>query len=169
MESHARTLLQLERVYHSIDMAQSNQILVNLLAESANLLHQLSSASPSIQDIDEIQDSMHDALERIDDMHMALTTTSTTTVGGGGHASWDDDDLLAELASLTIANDDEYPKKGTTRREHDKDNDKGPPVVSESPAIQETRSDAQTTITTNTASHRTPLVNDTTTVVVPSS
>ena len=168
MESHARTLLQLERVYHSIDMAQSNQILVSLLAESANLLHQLSSASPSIQDIDEIQDSMHDALERIDDMHMALTTT-TTTVGGGGPTSWDDDDLLAELASLTINDDDEDPKKGTTRREPDKDNDEDQPVGSESPAIHETRSDAQTTITTDTASHRTPLVNDTTTVVVPSS
>ena len=89
-ESHANTLLQLERVYHSIDMAQSNQILVSLLAESANLLHQLSSASPSIQDIDEIQDSMHDIL-------------------GGGHASgapaWDEATVVpsSNQSSTTVS------------------------------------------------------------------
>ena len=134
-------------------------------------MYQLSSSSPSIQDIDEIQDSMQDALERIDDMHMVLTTTTTTTTAGG-HASaavWDDDDLLAELASLTITDDDEDPRKGTTRRQQEEGEDEDQPVGSESPAIHETRSDAQTTITTDTASHRTPLVNDTTTVVVPSS
>ena len=84
-------------------------------------LYQLSSSSPSIQDIDEIQDWIHDAL------HMALTTTTTTTAGSGGHvrgaAAWDDDDLLTELASLSMADDDKDPKKGTTRHTHDKDND----------------------------------------------
>ena len=78
----------------------------------------LSSSSPSIEDIDEIQDSMHDALERIDALYMALTTT-TTAAGSGCHvsgaAAWDDDDLLAELASLTIADDDKDPKKKPQR------------------------------------------------------
>ena len=66
---------------------------------------------------------------------------------------------------MAIADDDKDPKKGTTGREHDKDNDEDQPVGSESPAIHETRPDAQTT--TNTASQVTLPTTDTS--AVPSS
>jgi Snf7 len=162
IDSQSRTLLQLERVYHSIDMAQSNQVLLSLLSESSSLLHQLSS-STSVQDIDEIQDSIQDSMEQVDDMNMALTTMAGGGSGSHYNAAWDDEDLLlAELASLTIADKDIL--QGTLR--HEPKEEDHPPAMSQSLAFQDTASSPVTT--TTTTSHRRPKL-PTTDTAVPSS
>ena len=105
---------------------------------------------------------MHDALERIEDMHMVLTTTTTVGSGGptSGAAAWDDDDLLAELAFLTMADDNKDPKTGTTGCEQQQQEDEDElVVVLESPAMYAIRSDPRTA--TDTASHRTLPTTDT--------
>ena len=162
IDSQSRTLLQLERVYHSIDMAQSNQVLLSLLSESSSLLHQLSSStSSSVQDIDEIQDSIQDSMEQVDDMHMALTTTATGS-GSNYNAAWDDDDvLLAELASLTLADQDD--PQGTLR--HEPNEEDPPPSQSQSLAFQDTASHP---VTTTTTSRRRPDLATTDTAVTSS-
>jgi Snf7 len=101
MDTHSSTLLQLERVYTSIDTAQSNQAMLGLLSEGSRLLHQLSSQT-SVVEIDNLQDRMQDLMDDVAVAHTVLTSHTTA-----GTEVSDDDLLLAELAALTIAKDDE--------------------------------------------------------------
>jgi hypothetical protein len=99
IDTHSPTLLQLERVYNSIDTAQSNQAMLSLLSEGSHLLHQLSSQS-SLAEIDDLQETMQEVMEQVDVTHVALTFNNNAP-------DISDDDLLAELASLTITDENE--------------------------------------------------------------
>lgn len=94
IDAQSSTLLQLERVYNSIDTAQSNQSLLSLLSEGTQLLKQLSNETP-VKEIDYLQADLQDVLEQLEVTSVALASFHKNTVS--------DDDLLAELASLTIS------------------------------------------------------------------
>jgi hypothetical protein len=104
IDTCSNTLIQLEQVHAAIEMAQSNQAVVQLLSQGSTLMHQLS-AETSVEEIDELHDDVQEALDQIHETHQALVIVSSTTTSG--MTTMTDDELLAELASLTIQDDDE--------------------------------------------------------------
>ncbi len=97
IDTSSATLIQLEQVSASIEMAQSNQSVLTLLSQGSQLLQKLSNET-SLESIDQVHEDLQDAMEQVNDIQDRLTTTTTTT-------AISDDDLLAELAALTIQED----------------------------------------------------------------
>jgi len=155
MDSQTSILIQLEQVYHSIETAESNQIIFNLLSESTNLLHQLSSQT-SLTDIDDMKDDMADLLEDIEMKQTAMTIPTSNTMEG-----WSEEELLTELLSLTITDDDETGNVNETTTKKTKKNDSGVMMIPQISSEQDnTISDPSTTGTSTTSSTSSSSIDD---------
>jgi len=96
IDSDSRLQLQLLQTKNAIESAQSNRSMVDLMADSANMLRQLREATP-LDEVDETVDGLQAELDGLQDINDTIAS-----VGNNVTNACTDDELLAELENLSI-------------------------------------------------------------------
>lgn len=94
IDQSTHALLNLEQTHATIEMTQSNQVILELLSKSSHTLRGLTQQIP-LDRIDEIKEDLRIETDRANEVQESLTTSDTITIS-------EEEALLKELESLTI-------------------------------------------------------------------
>ena len=94
IDQSTHALLNLEQTHATIEMTQSNQVILELLSKSSQTLRGLTQQIP-LDRIEEIKEDLQIETERANEVQESLTTSDTITIS-------EEEALLKELESLTI-------------------------------------------------------------------
>ena len=94
IDQSTHALLNLEQTHATIEMTQSNQVILELLSKSSQTLRGLTQQIP-LDRIEEIKEDLQIETDRANEVQESLTTSDTITIS-------EEEALLKELESLTI-------------------------------------------------------------------